>query len=119
MATSLDRQRRRRHGEANYRICRYADDFVVMVSGTKAHAEGLRDEVAAVLAPMGLRLSEAKDDDRPHRRGVRVSRLPHPAATQKRIEQGFRLHLAVEEGAHLHHGQSEDDHQTGNEQPPL
>lgn len=60
MATSCDRQRRRRHGEANYRICRYADDFVIMVSGTKAHAEGLRDEVAAVLAPMGLRLSEEK-----------------------------------------------------------
>jgi RNA-directed DNA polymerase len=60
MATPTDRQRRRRHGEANYRICRYADDFVVMVSGTEAHAEGLRDEVATVLAPMGLRLSEEK-----------------------------------------------------------
>ena len=31
-----------------------------MVSGTKTHAEALRDEVAAVLAPMGLRLSEEK-----------------------------------------------------------
>jgi RNA-directed DNA polymerase len=60
MATSRDRQRRRRHGEANYRVCRYADDFVVMVSGTKAHAEALKDEVAGVLAPMGLRLSEEK-----------------------------------------------------------
>jgi len=28
MATSTDRQRRRRHGEANYRLVRYADDFV-------------------------------------------------------------------------------------------
>jgi RNA-directed DNA polymerase len=54
------RAKRRRHGDANYRIIRYADDFVVMVSGTKAHAEDLRDEVAAVLAPMGLRLSEEK-----------------------------------------------------------
>ena len=60
MATRVDRARRRRHGEATYRLVRYADDFVVMVSGTKAHAEGLRDEVAAVLAPMGLRLSEDK-----------------------------------------------------------
>jgi RNA-directed DNA polymerase len=32
----------------------------VMVSGTKAHAEDLRDQVAAVLSPMGLRLSEEK-----------------------------------------------------------
>ncbi len=31
-----------------------------VVSGTKAHADDLRDEVAAVLAPMGLRLSVEK-----------------------------------------------------------
>ncbi len=54
------RAKRRRHGEANYRLIRYADDFVVMVSGTRAHAEDLRDAVATVLAPMGLRLSEEK-----------------------------------------------------------
>ncbi len=58
--TYTDRRRRRRHGLANYRIIRYADDFVVMVSGDRGHAEALRDEVAAVLAPMGLRLSEEK-----------------------------------------------------------
>jgi RNA-directed DNA polymerase len=33
---------------------------VVVVHGTKAHAEALRDEAATVLAPMGLRLSPAK-----------------------------------------------------------
>ena len=54
------RAKRRRHGLANYRLVRYADDFVVMVSGTRAHAEALLDEVAGVLAPMGLRLSEEK-----------------------------------------------------------
>ena len=43
-----------------YRIVRYADDFVVLVAGSRAHAEALRDEVAAVLAPMGLRLSDEK-----------------------------------------------------------
>ena len=31
-----------------------------MVYGTKAHAEALREEIAGVLAPMGLRLSEEK-----------------------------------------------------------
>jgi len=60
MATPNDRYRRRRCGAANYRIIRYADDFVVMVAGTEADAEGLQDEVAAVLVPMGLRLSEHK-----------------------------------------------------------
>lgn len=60
MATDLNRQRRRRHGQPMYRLVRYADDFVVMVSGTKAHAEELKDEVAAVLSTVGLRLAEEK-----------------------------------------------------------
>ncbi|MBF6558413.1 MAG: group II intron reverse transcriptase/maturase [Acidimicrobiales bacterium] len=59
-ATSYQRFKRRQQGHATYRLVRYADDFVVMVAGTKAHAADLREEVAAVLAPMGLRLSEAK-----------------------------------------------------------
>jgi RNA-directed DNA polymerase len=42
------------------KIVRYADDFVAMVAGTRRQAEGLREEVSAVLAPMGLRLSEEK-----------------------------------------------------------
>ena len=60
MATRPLRERRRRHGHATYRLVRYADDFVVMVAGTKAHAEDLKVEVAAVLSTMGLRLSEEK-----------------------------------------------------------
>ena len=60
MATRTQRATRRSHGNATYRLIRYADDFVVMVAGTEAHAEALRGEVAAVLAPMGLRLSEQK-----------------------------------------------------------
>ncbi len=58
--TYTDRRRRRHRGEANYRLVRYADDFVVMISGTRDHAEAMKVEVAAVLAPMGLRLSEEK-----------------------------------------------------------
>jgi RNA-directed DNA polymerase len=54
------RGQRRRSGTPVMKIVRYADDFVVMVAGTRRQAEGLRDEVSAVLAPMGLRLSEEK-----------------------------------------------------------
>lgn len=50
----------RKRGDATYRLVRYADDFVVMVAGTREHTEALRAEVAAVLATMGLRLSEDK-----------------------------------------------------------
>ncbi|MGH9207509.1 MAG: group II intron reverse transcriptase/maturase [Acidimicrobiales bacterium] len=58
--TYVDRARRRRQGLSNHRLVRYADDFVVLVSGTQAHAEALKDEVAEVLRPMGLRLSVPK-----------------------------------------------------------
>jgi RNA-directed DNA polymerase len=60
MASRVDRARRRRHGQATYRIVRYADDFVVMIAGTKAHAEQLLTEVAEVLTGVGLRLSAEK-----------------------------------------------------------
>jgi len=58
--SSSARQERRRKGLANYRLVRYADDFVVLVAGDRAHAESLRGEAAAVLRPIGLRLSETK-----------------------------------------------------------
>jgi RNA-directed DNA polymerase len=54
------RRAHRQRGGATYRIVRYADDFVIMVKGSKAHAEALREEVAQVIAPLGLHLSEAK-----------------------------------------------------------
>ena len=54
------RDKRRRKGLGNWRLARYADDFVIMVSGTRQHAEALREEAAAALAPLGLRLAEEK-----------------------------------------------------------
>ena len=54
------RAKRRRAGVPAYRLVRYADDFVVLVGGTRDDAEALWGDVAAVLAPMGLRLSEEK-----------------------------------------------------------
>jgi len=60
MAEIGQRQRRRRRGEANYRLIRYADDFVIVVTGERKDAERLREEVAAVIAPMGLRLAPEK-----------------------------------------------------------
>lgn len=54
------RSRRRAKGLPNWRVVRYADDFVVLVHGTRADVETLREEIADVLAPLGLRLSPAK-----------------------------------------------------------
>src|SRR5207253_3512921 len=60
MGTDYWRAKRRRSGLGNWRLIRFADDFVLMVSGQRHHAEALREEVAAVLAPLGLRLSPEK-----------------------------------------------------------
>ena len=54
------RAKLRRSGVPSMRLVRYADDFVVMIAGSQGDAEALWGEVAAVLAPMGLRLSEEK-----------------------------------------------------------
>ena len=54
------RQRRRRCGLPNFRLVRFADDWCLVVSGTRADTEALRDQTAQVLATVGLRLSEDK-----------------------------------------------------------
>jgi RNA-directed DNA polymerase len=60
MSTSMRRSTRRKKGLPNWRIVRYADDFVILVHGTDHDVHTLREEIATVLAPMGLRLSAAK-----------------------------------------------------------
>ncbi len=60
MATWHRRDKRKRSGEANWKLVRYADDFVVCVNGQRQHADALREQVMAVLAPLGLRLSPEK-----------------------------------------------------------
>ncbi|MQB02064.1 MAG: group II intron reverse transcriptase/maturase [Actinobacteria bacterium] len=60
MSTAYSRSRCRVKGLPRWRLVRYADDFVILVHGTEAHTEALRDAVAHVLAPLGLRLAAAK-----------------------------------------------------------
>ena len=60
MATTARRAARRRNGLPNWRVVRYADDFAVLVHGGRQDAEALREDIAHVLATMGLRFSEAK-----------------------------------------------------------
>jgi RNA-directed DNA polymerase len=60
MGSWHQRDRRKRRGEGNWKLVRYADDFVIVVNGQRQHAEALREEVAGLLAPLGLRLSPEK-----------------------------------------------------------
>jgi RNA-directed DNA polymerase len=60
MGTDGQRRKRKSNGQGNWRLIRYADDFVLMVAGERHHTEALREEVTAVLAPLGLRLAPEK-----------------------------------------------------------
>jgi RNA-directed DNA polymerase len=60
MGTDEQRRKRTRNGQGNWRLIRYSDDFVLMVSGDRHHTEELREQVTAVLAPLGLRLAPEK-----------------------------------------------------------
>jgi RNA-directed DNA polymerase len=60
MGTPGQRSKRKRHGEASWRLVRYCDDFVLLVAGDRRHAEALREQVTAVLDPLGLRLAPEK-----------------------------------------------------------
>jgi RNA-directed DNA polymerase len=54
------RGQRRRHGLPNCRLVRFADDWCLLVAGTRMDAEHLREQAARVLSGMGLRLSPEK-----------------------------------------------------------
>ncbi len=60
MGNEYRRTRRRRLGLGTWRVVRYADDFVVLVFGSRENVESLREEIVAVLAGIGLRLSATK-----------------------------------------------------------
>jgi RNA-directed DNA polymerase len=60
MESQYQRRKRRRHGQANWRIVRYADDFAILVHGCADDTRRIHNEVATVLEPLGLTLSPAK-----------------------------------------------------------
>ncbi|MGW0196569.1 reverse transcriptase/maturase family protein [Nonomuraea sp. NPDC003201] len=60
MGTDYQRTKRRRAGQGNWRLVRYCDDFVVMVFGTAEQAGMLREQIAEVLARLGLRLQRTR-----------------------------------------------------------
>jgi RNA-directed DNA polymerase len=60
MSTPRRRARRRAKGLPNWRVVRYADDFVILGHSTRDDVQALREEIADVLEPMGLRLSPVK-----------------------------------------------------------
>ena len=60
MGDQRQRAARRRHGKPNYRMTRYADDFVICVAGERRHAEALIADTEQAIRPLGLALSKEK-----------------------------------------------------------
>jgi RNA-directed DNA polymerase len=61
MSPPWRRQYRRRTGRPNFRLVRYADDFVVLVHGTRSDAEALKTEISQLLAgKLKMTLSDEK-----------------------------------------------------------
>jgi RNA-directed DNA polymerase len=60
MSTGMRRRRRRWKQLPNWRLVRYADDFVVLTDGCRQDLNALREQITQVLQPMGLVLSPAK-----------------------------------------------------------
>lgn len=76
----------RSKGHATYRLIRYSDDFVLMVSGTREQAAALKADTARLLARHGLRLSEHKTlithvDEAFDFLGFRIQRRPRQGKT--------------------------------------
>jgi RNA-directed DNA polymerase len=106
-ASPYERAKRRRHGLPNYRLARYADDWCLLVSGTKTHAEALRNEIAEVLTRIGLRLSPEKTlithiDEGLDFLGWRIQRHQ-----KTRHRQTLCLHLSGQESPRRHHDQGQ------------
>jgi RNA-directed DNA polymerase len=82
--TTNQRVRDRAKGRPSYRMVRYADDFVVLVRGTKAHAQALKEQTAELMREqLRLTLSPEKTrithvDDGFDLLGFRIVRRPRP-----------------------------------------
>jgi len=82
--SQVERARRRRRGHPSCRLVRYADDFVLLVRGSRAHAGALKEETAVLLREqLRLTLSLEKThithvDDGFDFLGFRIVRLPRP-----------------------------------------
>ncbi len=83
--TWQQRARHRAKGHPSYRMIRYADDFVILVRGTRAQAEALKQQTGEFLSDR-LTLSPEKTrithvDEGFDFLGFRIVRLPRPGRT--------------------------------------
>ena len=97
---------------------RYADDFVVMVAGTRQHAEAIREQIMPRSSPPSgcacrrRRPTIAHIDEGFDFLGFRIQRQ-----TKRGSNQRYVYTWPAKKVADLDQGQGQDDHQTRHEQP--
>jgi len=118
MSPAWRRQLRRRRGLPNYRLVRYADDFIVLVHGDRSDAEAIRAEIGELLAHR-LRMTLSADkthithiDDR-----CRLPGLPHPTKAPRR-RTSCRHHLPVQGSLGGTEDQDQGGHRAWHHLPP-
>jgi RNA-directed DNA polymerase len=80
---SVERAKRLRHGQPNFRLVRYADDWCVMVRGTRAHRRSTTGGHRRRAGDDGVASVTGHDPDHPHRRGAGLPRVAHPASPNR------------------------------------
>ena len=113
MSPAWRRQHRRRRGLPNYRLVRYADDFIVLVHGDRSDAEAIRAEIGDLLAHR-LRMTLSADkthithiDDR-----CRLPGLPYTTQAPER-RASCRAHLPVQGSLGGTENQDQGGHRRG------
>jgi group II intron reverse transcriptase/maturase len=87
------RRSRQAKGLGTWRIVRYADDFVVLVNGTRVNVEAVQEDAAAVLRGPGIVPITGQNPDRAHAGWVQLPRLRHHLEAQTRNGQVVRLYV--------------------------
>jgi group II intron reverse transcriptase/maturase len=111
------RARDRAKGHPSYRMIRYADDFVVLVRGTEAQADQVKEQTAGFMREqMRLTLSPEKTaishvDDR-----LRAARVPRQAGTLAGKEAS-RLHVPEPTSATRGHAPHQDADESQHGEP--
>ena len=67
MGTPYQRKKRRRRGQGNYQLIRYADDFVLMVTGRPAPCRGAARGSDSRAGSCGAAAGTGEDPGGPHR----------------------------------------------------
>lgn len=92
------RQYLRRQGQATYRLVRYADDFVILVNGTREQAEALKQETAdGIRDELRMELSAEKTHITPIPEGYDVLGHRVRATTRRNGQPG--VHTYPSQGA--------------------